>query len=318
MKKRVLAVFVILIIVSVYSFAAGQEEENVVYPNKAVKVICPYGAGGGTDLTGRVLIKEVEEILGQPFNFENISGASGTVGSSVVSTAAPDGYTLLFSPSDPMTTQPNKLDLPYDINSFECIAGFSAEASVIAVRTDSPWQSLDDLLAEANTGKVINRGHSGIGGINHLCLQEFFNQTDLKFRDVPFEGGALAIAALLGNHIDVVGGTAGAMVPYIESGEIRVLAIASEERSTMFADVPTFKEEGFDLVFSVDWFLLAPKGTPDDVVKTLEEAAMEAAESDAFKAFVKERGQQLLIRDGDTMKAKITKDYEMYKEILNR
>ena len=318
MKRKIVAVLLILCMVSFYSFAAGQEEENEAYPNKPVKVICPYGAGGGTDLTGRVLIKEVENILGQPFNVENITGASGTVGSTIVSTAPADGYTLLFSPSDPMTTQPNKLDLPYDIDSFECIAGFSAEASVLAVREDSPWDSLDDLLAEANTGKVINRGHSGIGGINHLCLQEFFNQTDIAVRDVPFEGGALAIAALLGNHIDVVGGTAGAMVPYIESGEMRILAIASDERTEMFPDIPTFKEQGFDLTFSVDWFLLAPAGTPEDVIKTLESAAMKAAESDAFKAFVEERGQQLLIRDGATMEAKIKKDYEMYKEILNR
>lgn len=106
------------------------------------------------------------------------------------------------------------------------------------------------------------------------------------------------------------------MVPYINSGEMRILAIASDERTEMFPDVPTFKEQGFDLTFSVDWFLLAPAGTPDEIVKILEKASMEAANSDAFKSFVNERGQQLLIRDGETMKAKIKKDYEMYKAIL--
>lgn len=187
MKKKLLVILIILSMVSFYGFAAGQEEEGEdSYPNNPVKVICPYGAGGGTDLTGRVLIKEVENILGSPFNVENITGASGTVGSTVASNARPDGYTLLFSPSDPMTTQLNKLQLPYSLDSFEYVAGFSAEASVIAVREDSPWDSLEDLLAEADTGRVINRGHSGVGGINHLCLQEFFKMTDICCKRYSF------------------------------------------------------------------------------------------------------------------------------------
>lgn len=320
MKKILFLTVLILTMVSFNSFASGQQEgsgDSAAYPKKPVKVIVPYGAGGGTDLTGRILMKEVESALGESFNVENISGASGTVGTTVASTSKPDGYTLLFAPSDPMTTQPNKLDLPYDLDSFEYVAGFSAETSVIAVRVDSPYKTLEDLLAVANTDTVIDRGHSGVGGISHILLDQFFKQTDIKVRDIPFEGGALAIAALLGNHIDVVGGTAGAMVPYIESGELRILAAASEERSDMFPDVPTFKELGFDLTISVDWFLLAPKGTPADVIKTLETASMEAANSEAFKAFVSERGQQLLVRDGATMEAKIRKDFEMYKAILN-
>jgi tripartite-type tricarboxylate transporter receptor subunit TctC len=320
MKKIVFLSVLILTMVSFNSFASGQQEgsgDSASYPSKPVKVIVPYGAGGGTDLTGRILMKEVETSLGESFNVENISGASGTVGTTVASTSAPNGYTLLFAPSDPMTTQPNKLDLPYNLDSFEYIAGFSAETSVLAVREDSPWKTLDDLLAEGGTDRVINRGHSGVGGISHILLDQFFKQTNVKVRDIPFEGGALAIAALLGNHIDVIGGTAGAMVPYIESGELRILAAASEERSEMFPDVPTFNELGFDLTVSVDWFLLAPKGTPADIIKILETASMEAANSDAFKSFVEKRGQQLLVRDGATMKAKINKDFEMYKAILN-
>ena len=317
--KRCLTFVLLLLTTALFSsFAEGQSDDSGdVYPSKPVKVIVPYGAGGGTDLTSRVLMKEVEKIMGESFNVENISGASGTVGSTVASTAPADGYTLLFTPSDPMAAQPNKLDVPYSLDSFESVAGFSAESSVIAVRSDAPWNSLDDLLAEAKTGKVIDRGHSGVGGINHTCLELFFEQSGIQFRDIPFEGGALAIAALLGGHIDVVGGTAGAMVPYIESGEMKVLAIAAEERTAMFPDVPTFKEKGFDIVVGVDWFMMAPKGTPAEIVAALEKASMEAANSDAFKAFVNERGQQLLVRDGKTMRDKVQHDFEMFKEILN-
>ena len=261
-------------------------------------------------------MKEMEKILGQPFNVENVSGASGTVGSTVASTSPADGYTLLFTPSDPMAAQPNLLDVPYSLDSFKFVGGYSAEPSALAVRTDSPWKTLDDLLAEEGTGTVIDQGHSGVGGINHICLELFFGQTNIQVRDVPFDGGALAIAALLGGHVDVVGGTAGAMIPYIESDEMRVLAISAEERSPMFPDVPTFKEKGFDIVVGVDWFLLAPKDTPDEIVQILEEASMKAAESDAFKKFVNERRQILSIRNGEKMREKVTNDYEMFKNML--
>jgi tripartite-type tricarboxylate transporter receptor subunit TctC len=261
-------------------------------------------------------MKEVEVILGQSFNVENISGASGTVGSVIAANAAADGYTLLFTPSDPMVAQPHKLDVPYSLDSFESIAGFSAEPSVIAVRSDSKWKTLDELIADGRNGTVFSRGHSGVGGINHICLEMFFDQADIKTKDIPFDGGALAIAALLGGHIDVVGGTAGAMVPYIESGELRVLAVAADERTDIFPDVPTYREKGFDITVGVDWFLFAPKGTPVEVIKILEKASMEAAASDAFKNFVKERGQQLLIRDGKTMMSKIEKDFQIFKVML--
>lgn len=315
MKKIVMFVLVFIATMSFGIYANGQKEGAVdaVYPSKVVKVIVPYGAGGGTDSTGRLLMKEIEQITGESFNVENIAGASGTVGSTVVANAPADGYTLLFAPSDPLTTQPNLLNLPYTLDSFVTIAGFSANASVLAVRSDSKWNTIEDLM---NEDKVIDRGHSGVGGISHICLSQFFDQANLEYRDIPFEGGALAIAALLGGHIDVVAGTAGAMIPYIESGEMRVLVVASEERTEMFPEIPTFIEKGFDISASVDWFLLAPKGTPEAIVKTLEKVSMEAASTEKFKEFVKGRGQELLVQDGAKMEAKIKKDYEMFKKIL--
>ncbi|MDQ7727718.1 tripartite tricarboxylate transporter substrate binding protein [Halomonas sp. SpR8] len=297
-----------------YSEKSNAEE---AYPDRPVKVIVAYGAGGSNDLTSRVLMKEVGEILNQPFNVENIAGASGTIGSTVAASAKPDGYTIFFAPTDPIAVQPNLRSVEYSLDDFKGIAGVSYDASVLAVRSDSSWETLDDLLEEENTDTVINRGHSGVGGVAQIFLESFFDQTDLETRDIPFDGGAAAITALLGGHVDAIGGTAGAMVPYINSGEIRVLAAAADERLDHLPDVPTFKEKGYDISLGVEFFVLAPSDVPDDIITTLESAVMEAANSEEFKTFVDERGQQLIVRDGEEIMAKNRRDYELFNQLIN-
>lgn len=307
----------LLIVCVIFTFfsCGNKENPNVEkdYPNKPITVIVPYAEGGSTDSTARVLIAEVERITGDTYNVENIAGISGTVGSAVVAESPADGYTLLFAPSDPLTTQLNKLDLPYNLDSFVTVAGFSFETNAIAVRADSPWKTIEDLI---NEKAVIDRGHSGLGGISHTCLEMLFSQAGLEFRDIPFESGTLAIDALLKGHVDVVGGTPGPMVQYFESGEMRALALASEERIDYFPRVPTLVEKGFDIVVTVDWFLLAPKGTSQEIITLLSTISREAAKSEEFNTFIQNRGQSLLIRDGETMRAKIQRDYEMFQKVL--
>lgn len=287
--------------------------ENISYPDRSVNIVIPYGKGGSTDSTAKALISEVEQISTMSFNVNNISGISGTVGTEYVALAKPDGYTLLFSPSDPFTTQPNILDLSYSLDDFITVAGFSFETNVIAVRADSYWKSIDDLINEKG---VLDRGHSGLGGISHTSLDLFFNKAKLDYRDVPFESGLLAVYALLNNEIDVIAGTPGPMIPYFESGKLKALALASNDRIEYFKDVPTLKEKGFDIVVTVDWFLLTPKNTPQNIVNILKKYFMEAANREGFRIFVKSRGQSLSVRDGDSMTEKIQADYDMFKNIL--
>ncbi len=124
------------------------------YPDKPIKVIVPYGAGGGTDLTGRFLAKEAEKHFSQPIAVINRSGASGTVVTAEAAGAKPDGYTLYFGASDALVTTPHSLKVPYSVDSFRGIVGVSYAPSSIAVRTDSPWETLEDLLAEKGTDTV--------------------------------------------------------------------------------------------------------------------------------------------------------------------
>ena len=121
-----------------------------------------------------------------------------------------------------------------------------------------------------------------------------FLQTGIKFRDIPFQGGSKTIAALRGGHVDLIGGTPGAMLAAVDAGEVRILALSSPEPLDAFPGVPTFKQKGLDIVATVEWYLLAPKDTPDDVVAVLEKAFVKAASSDEFKAFTVTRKQESL------------------------
>jgi tripartite-type tricarboxylate transporter receptor subunit TctC len=288
------------------------------FPTKPIKIIVPYNPGGGTDTTGRFLANEAEKYFSQPVTVVNRAGASGTVGTAEAAAAKPDGYTLYFSASDALVTTPHSLQVPYSVDDFRGVVGVSYAPSSIAVRTDSPWETLDDLLAEAGTDTVIDRGHSGAGGVHHTLLKSLFLETGIKFRDIPFQGGSKTIAAVRGGHVDLIGGTPGAMVAAVEAGEVRVLALSSPTSLDAFPGVPSFKEKGLDIVATVEWYLLAPKDTPDAVVAVLEEGFTKAASSDEFKAFTVTRKQESLVRSGADIMTKLKGDSEFFGEIIKK
>ncbi|MEJ6689989.1 MAG: tripartite tricarboxylate transporter substrate binding protein [Paracoccaceae bacterium] len=297
---------------------AGMATAQSDFPNKPITIIVPYNPGGGTDTTGRFLANEGEKYFSQPVTVVNRSGASGTVGTAEAAAAKPDGYTLYFSASDALVTTPHSLKVPYSVDDFRGIVGVSFAPSSIAVRTDSPWETLEDLLAEAGTDTVIDRGHSGAGGLHHTLLKALFSETGIKFRDIPFQGGSKTIAALRGGHVDLIGGTPGAMVAAVEAGEVRVLALSSPTSLAAFPGVPSFKEKGLDIVATVEWYLLAPKDTPDEIVAILEEGFMKAASSDEFKAFTVTRKQESLVRNGADIMTKLKADSEFFGKIINQ
>jgi tripartite-type tricarboxylate transporter receptor subunit TctC len=313
--SKLMAQSLIASVAVVASFATAATAAD--FPSKPISVIVPYGAGGGTDTTGRFLAKEAEKYLSQPIAVINRSGGSGTVGTAEAAAAKADGYTLYFGASDALVTSPHSLNVPYTVDDFRGIVGVSYAPSSIAVRTDSPWETLEDLLAEAGTDTIVDRGHSGVGGVHHTLLKSLFLDSGVKFRDIPFQGGSKAIAAIRGGHVDLIGGTPGSMVPSIEAGETRLLAVSSEERLDSFPDVPTFKEKGLDIVATVEWYLLAPKDTPDDVVAVLEEAFLKAANSDEFKAFTVTRKQESLVRNGAEIMTKLNGDWDFFGSIIN-
>lgn len=308
-NKLILITVVILMSFTMLSYASD-------YPDKPITAIVPWGAGGGTDLNARAIAREAEKFIDVPIIVENREGATGTIGVTEASKAKPDGYTILFGSIDPMCSMPHLMDVEYSIDDFRGIMGFAYDPSSIIVRADSPWETLEDLIAEE---EVINRGHSGIGGIHHVMFEMFFPAAGIEnFRDVTFDGGAASLTALRGGHIDVNGNTLGVAIPSIEAGEVRVLATAAPERVDLFPDIPTFKEKGFDIEVEATFFLVAPKGTPDEAIELLEEIFTKAAQSEGYQEFAKNRKQQVYIRDSEEIYEKVKGDYEKFGEIIEK
>ncbi|MGH3359467.1 MAG: Bug family tripartite tricarboxylate transporter substrate binding protein, partial [Nocardioidaceae bacterium] len=251
---------------------AALEDDPRSYPGDTVEVIFPFAAGSPGDVSARALAEQVEPALGEQIRIVNKDGAAGTAGLSEVAAAENDGYTLGFSPIAPLTIQPQISDLSYqDIDDFEPVIMISKQPEVLAVPADSPYDSLRDLIAigKEMTIKVATTGRGTILDVDASLLAQ---QAGTDFSNVPFEGEQQALASLVGGTTDIAVSGATAAIPFEKSGDIRILGVFTDKPIDTFPDAPTLKSQGYDITFGVDNFVLAPKGTPDDVIDTLHDA----------------------------------------------
>ena len=257
----------------------GAGSKQVKYPVRAVTLVVPYAPGGSSDLSARPVADAMKEILGQPMVVVNKPGGGGSVGAAEVAAGKNDGYTLLNASIGPITIVPYTTQVSYNYESFEPIAQLTDIPLALAVSKNSKFQTLKDFVeyAKANPG-AIKYGHPGAGNIQHITMERFCQSVGIKVTQVPYEGANPAVAALLGGHVDAtVTGTQEITGQY-KSGEIRVLGVTSASRVDMLPDVPTFKEQGYDLVAGVWYGVLAPKGTPKEIVDKLADAFKKACQ----------------------------------------
>jgi len=284
------------------------------FPSKNLDVVVPFGSGGATDLLARVLGDAAKDDLGQAVIVTNVAGASGTVGAAQVAEEDADGYHLLFCTSAPIILQTQIMDgIRYNLDSFKAIANIASEPTCLAVRADSPYQTIEDLVAATAT---VTAGHTGVGTLHHLFQVKFFEEAGIDYKQIGFEGGAKLVTGLLGGNVDVISTVVSEMSSYVESGEIRILAVSTSERSDLYPDIPTLKEAGFDIAMSLDFFLLAPKDTPDEVVKVLEEKFLKAADSDAVKQYLDTGRIAASKMTGSELMEKLKADQEMFAEVI--
>lgn len=253
--------------------AAGTAASGENWPgNKPLQIIVPFKAGGDTDFHARTYAKYLEPILGTSVVVVNVDGANGSAGTIQVRDAKPDGYTALFF-HDSMLM--NKLVGVTDFahEAFDVAAtGIMDNSYILAVNAKSPYKSLDDLVkyAKENPGKV--KYASSIGGYTYYVGRELEELTGIDLNIVDAGGGTDRNAALLANKIDTNVNPYGVMKSYIDSGDFRVLAVFSEKRSSLFPDVPTAKEQGYDLIAHRAYFLSFPKGTDPKIVEKVSSA----------------------------------------------
>lgn len=259
------------------------------YPEKAVQITVPFGAGGGTDTFVRTIQPFVEKQLGADLVVLNVPGAGSVTGSRGVISKDPDGYSVLVNHATLLTNMAiGKAD--FDVSSFELAASTTSIPLVVAVPASSAANSLDELKALLSGGDPVIAGVN-IGAVNHFAMLMLEAELDAgKFRYVQTGGGAKTIAALLGDQI-AVGVLSGAEAkPLLEAGEVKVIAALSGDRIPYLADVATAAEQGADVDFSIEHSWYFPKGTPADAIAAFS-AALEKAIGDAeLQAILDERG----------------------------
>jgi len=294
----------------------SSEEPKIDYPIKPITMIIPYGAGGGTDTYGRMLAAQLEKKLGVSVTVTNQGGASGSIGTKFVHDAAADGYTLLFSAETIGTYRAmGTSDLSYD--NFIPISLAVNDPKLVVVSKNSKYNTLEDLLADikANPGK-ITMSHSGPGGSGHnqgLILQELGYETAMT----AFDSGNNALLGVLGDQVAFTNPNLSFTSGYIDSGDVKVLAVFSNERLESYPDIPAFTEivpeaEKYLSIPLTPLSLLVKEGTPDEVVEILRKATLEAFQEPDWTQFVESNSAEKLYAkytDEESMK-QFFKDWE--------
>jgi len=239
------------------------------FPQRTVKMVVPFPAGGPTDILARVVAQKLSERWGQPVIVDNKPGAGGTIGSDLVAKAAPDGYSLLMGTSSTHSIGPSLQKLPYDpVRDFAPISQVSNATNVLLVSPKLGVTTLKGLiaLAKANPGK-LNFASSGIGTIPHLTGERFKLMAGVDLQHVPYKGTGLSIPDMANGQVAVLFDSIVTALAYVKSGSVRALAISSPQRTPLAPDLPTMAEAGLPGFESETWFgLFAPAGTPKDII----------------------------------------------------
>lgn len=292
---------------------------TAAYPEKPVTFMVPYGAGGGTDVTARMLAEPLEDVLGVPVTVQNIQGGGGWIGWSQLAHAKPDGYFVGYTNVPNMYAgylDPN-LKRDESLESFTPIILHVVDPCIWAVTPDSPFNSLEDLVeyARNNPGEVSINAH-GYGGDDDLAIRKMIDLTGVELKIVNNNSTSESITQVLGGHIDVLAANVGEIKNKVVNGELRALGVMWEERSEFLPEVPTFLEQGYDVVMFAGRVISGPAGLPDDITTTIQEAIITATEDPAYQKRTEELGLQLDLRTGDPLMKFLKKNEQMVKELM--
>ena len=259
-----------------------------VFPSRAITLIIPFPPGGVAEITGRPTAMAMEKMLKQPMALVNRPGAGGAVGHAAVANAKPDGYTLLMALSSisviPAADQLFDRKPAYSIDQFATIALISADPTILVSHPSLPVKNIKELvaLARARQGQM-SFSSSGIYGALHMPMEMFLHHYKLKMRHVPTTGGGPAITTLLGGHVEMTAGGPAAITVHVKSGKLRPHVSWGAKRHENYPDVPTFKEQGADIEYYIWSGLMAPRATPEPVLKVLRDTVRKAVDDADFK-----------------------------------
>ncbi|MBV8393991.1 MAG: tripartite tricarboxylate transporter substrate binding protein [Alphaproteobacteria bacterium] len=291
------------------------------WPNKAIRMIVPFAPGGTTDLLGRIAAQHITEVWGQQVVVENKSGAGGNVGGEAAAKSPPDGYTLLFATvGNAVTNQYLYKNMPYDsVKSFAPVAIFGEVANVLAVHSSVPVKTAKEYVAycKQQGDNKVSFGSPAIGGTGHLAMEYFESLAGFRVEHVVYRGSSLVLKDLLAAHIPSTMDNLPPYLPHIQAGTLRPLGISSSKRWFALPDVPTIAEQGFEGFDASPWWcVMAPAGTPADIVKKLSDELMTASKSPDVIKRIRDAGAAELGGSSEDLTKKMVAENVKWKKVI--
>jgi tripartite-type tricarboxylate transporter receptor subunit TctC len=310
MRRSCLA-YLVGLAVLIAAGAAGAAD----FPSRPMSLIVPYSAGGSTDVLARAVGQVSPRFFPQPLVVVNKTGGGGIPGRVEVVKAKNDGYTQLFGwGSGEDLVVPHQRPLPYDIfKDLETVCRISVHSIVLAVPSSSPYMTLADLVKAGKGKDYMTAAVSTKGGSVDITFLLFGKAAGIKVTTIPGSGGSDAITKLVGGHVDFGGGHPSEVLPHIKAGRLRGLAVAFEKRDASVPDIPTFKEQGYDVVTAGSVKGVAvPKGTPKEIVTYLEKKYKEIADDAEFNKIMKDIGQPVMYQTAEEYKIWFKQAYDQF------
>ena len=293
-----------------------QAQAETSWPEKSIQVIVPWNPGGGSDLSARIVMDKVAGILGQPVVITNISGAAGLNGALRVNTARPDGYTVLWEHPANLTIAPTIAKAKYTWKDFEMACSIGTSDIAVIVKGDSKWKGMKDVIADikANPGEI--KWSLGVNSASHFTFLAISDSVGgLKIMQIAGAGDKARIVNVMGGVCDVSTAGYAAVAPYVQSGDVKILAMASPERSVLAPEYPTLAEQGINAESVFLYSAEFPKGTPKDVVVKFQAAVKKAVESPEVVELLKKQGIVARYRDTAATNAIWEKEAALYNRL---
>lgn len=278
--------FFAFVLLTVSAGAPAASTAADAYPSKPIRLVVPFAPGGGTDVLSRIVAQHLTESLGQPVVVENKPGAGGAVGAEAVVRAPADGYTLYVGSSATTMLPGLYKNLSFDpIKDFVPVAMIGSSPFVLIVSNSLPAKTVPELLALAKAKpNALNYGSAGNGSVNHVGMELFKSMAQIEIQHVPYKGSAAALNDVLSGQLSMMLDTVVSAMPHIKGGKVRALAVTSVKRSALAPDLPTVAENGVPGFEVTPWYcILAPVGTPDAVVRKLNQEVNKALASAAVR-----------------------------------
>ena len=325
MKRRTLLASLALghLVAGVSSLLPAMAQAQATFPNRPITMIVPFPPGGLADLVARPVAEAMSRDLGQPVIIENKAGAGGGIGMAFAAKARPDGYTVVMALSS-LTVLP-EADVVlgrapmYALADLRPIARFTADPTVLAVRADAPWKTVQDFVADAKKRPAaINYGSSGNYGTMHVPMEILAQTAGFKLTHVPFTGAGPAVVALLGGQIDAVSSGPATVLQHVKAGKLRVLAHWGNGRLASLPDVPSLKDSGLNAEYAQWSGLFVAQATPEPIAQRLRAAASSAVQDAKVRDIIQNAGSPVQYQDSADFEKYVQTDALRMVDVVKR